>query len=119
MTSGLNTQRFVKRPVEIKAVEFTGTTENHRYLDRFLGNTPHEHFDKYGYGFDPDIDPISGGCIQITTRDGKMSATVGDWIIEEPFATDDRRHYPCKREMFEKTYDFLGIVDDPDQLALF
>jgi hypothetical protein len=36
-----------------------------------------------------------------------MKAFPGDWIIKEPFPTTDRKFYPCKRDIFEKTYESL------------
>lgn len=43
--------------------------------------------------------------IAIDTRDGTMIASVGDWIIKEPFPTDDRKFYPCKPEQFEASWE--------------
>jgi hypothetical protein len=34
-----------------------------------------------------------------------MMVAPGDWVIKEPFPTDDRRFYPCKPEIFEQTYE--------------
>jgi hypothetical protein len=39
-----------------------------------------------------------------------MKAMPYDWIIKEPFPTDDRCFYPCKPDIFEKTYE--RISDD-------
>ena len=41
----------------------------------------------------------------IETREGKMRADLGDWIIKEPNPTADRKFYPCKPDIFEKTYE--------------
>lgn len=50
------------------------------------------------------------GCvISIDTLEGTMNALPGDWIIKEPFATDDRKFYPCKPDIFEATY---ALVED-------
>lgn len=43
--------------------------------------------------------------IEITTREGLMTASDGDYIIKEPHPTDDRRFYPCKPDIFEATYE--------------
>ena len=40
----------------------------------------------------------------IETSEGDMLASFGDWIIKEPFA-QDRMYYPCKPNIFEKTYE--------------
>jgi hypothetical protein len=34
-----------------------------------------------------------------------MRAEPGDYVIREPFPTDDRRFYPCKPDIFEATYE--------------
>jgi hypothetical protein len=43
--------------------------------------------------------------LAIDTREGPMYADAGDWIIKEPFPTEDRRFYPCKASIFEATYE--------------
>lgn len=40
----------------------------------------------------------------IDTLEGRMKAEPGDWIITGV----DGEHYPCKPEIFKKTYDVLG-----------
>lgn len=42
--------------------------------------------------------------IEIETSEGTMKANYGDWIIKEPFPTSDRKFYPCKPDIFRKTY---------------
>jgi len=39
--------------------------------------------------------------VEIETLEGVMLASVGDWIITEV----NGEQYPCKPEIFEKTYD--------------
>lgn len=46
-----------------------------------------------------------GWVIEIPTLEGRMRASVGDYIIEEPSPTKDRRYYPCKPKIFEATYE--------------
>ena len=41
-----------------------------------------------------------------------MKADIGDYVIKEPFSTDDRKFYPCKPDIFEKTYDLINIVNN-------
>jgi len=45
--------------------------------------------------------------IEIDTLEGIMRADYGDYIIKEPFPTDDRNFYPCKSDIFEKTYEMV------------
>jgi hypothetical protein len=49
--------------------------------------------------------PIEDWVIQIDTRDGEMVASMGDWVIEEPFPTAARWFYPCKPDIFAATYE--------------
>lgn len=53
-----------------------------------------------------DLMPLG---IVIETLEGEMMASPGDYIIREPFPTDDRLFYPCKPEIFAATYE---VVDD-------
>ena len=46
----------------------------------------------------------NNGCL-ISTKEGNMLADYGDWIIKETFPTGDRNFYPCKPDIFEKTYE--------------
>jgi hypothetical protein len=48
---------------------------------------------------------VDGHCILIDTPEGSMKARQGDWIIREPFATEDRQFYPCKPDIFAETYE--------------
>lgn len=44
--------------------------------------------------------------IDIQTNEGEMRASMGDWIIKEPFSSKSGRlFYPCKPDIFEKTYE--------------
>ncbi len=48
----------------------------------------------------------------IHTLEGIMVVSDEDWIIEEPFPTDDRKFYLCKPDIFEETYDPAPEVYD-------
>jgi len=50
----------------------------------------------------------SDPCIIIPTLEGDMKCSLGDWIIEEPFTTNGRKLYPCKPDIFAKTYEPLN-----------
>ena len=39
--------------------------------------------------------------LDITTLDGRMHASIGDWIITSVHG----EQYPCKPDIFEKTYE--------------
>lgn len=112
----LNIQRFQKRPVEVQAVQTPTWAKN--YYDGMLTYIDTVH----------DVAQWCEGVAQwasdgslvvaIHTLEGVMEASPGDWIIKEPFATEDRQFYPCKASMFEQTYEYVGDVSHPDQPAI-
>ncbi len=50
--------------------------------------------------------------IEIDTLEGAMRADYGDFIIKEPFPTDNHKFYPCKPDIFEKTYEIIEEASD-------
>ena len=80
-----------------KAVKVEVWRLNHR--DTFVTLPPFvlQHFD--------EIEPLDNGLWQITTPEGIMNAKDGDYLICGVMG----EIYPCKREVFEKTY---VIVND-------
>jgi hypothetical protein len=94
---------FRKKPVMIQAIQYTGA--NPSEIFEFVGeklNTEMESETAYVAGQGPPIFSII-----LPTNEGDMKAFPGDWIIKEPFPTTDRKFYPCKRDIFEKTYESL------------
>lgn len=78
--------KFKKKPVEIEAVRFTG--ENHfEILFGFIGAKATGEY--------------LAGTLAIHTLEGVMTAQPGDWIIKGVGG----EFYPCKPDIFEKTYD--------------
>lgn len=57
--------------------------------------------------------PSGPAFMTVHTKEGPMRADVFDWIIKEPFPTDDRSFYPCKPGIFEASYE---PVDEPEPL---
>lgn len=53
-------------------------------------------------------DGSTGDAIFIATREGRMAAVPGDWVIREPFPSLGRSFYPCKPDIFEATYERAG-----------
>jgi hypothetical protein len=88
--------RFRKRPVEVEARQLSNV--NQATVLRWIRVEGGQAY------------PGGNGGIIITTREGDMRADVGDWIIQEPFPTDDRRFYPAKSELFMATYEPIGLV---------
>ena len=79
--------KYRKKPVVIDAMQWKG--DNWIEIDEFV-TCNHETFP-------------SDGVVIIPTLEGDMRADVGDWIIK---GVNDE-FYPCKPDIFEKTYDKL------------
>lgn len=83
--------KYRKKPVVIEALLWTG--ENLKECVEFLGS------DYIGSSLERRID---GRCeIKIKTLEGQHIATRGDYLIRGISG----EHYPCKPDIFEKTYD--------------
>ncbi len=84
---------YRKKPVEVEAVRWLGNNEAE--MGRFLG-------------WPAQVD-VDGGdflaSLFIPTLEGTMEAQPGDWVVKEPFPTDDRQFYPCKPDIFDATYE--------------
>jgi hypothetical protein len=77
---------FVKRPIQIEAVQWDG--ENIEEVTRLqLEGSP--------------VLTFSGDNVLVETREGTMMADLGDWIIRGIAG----EIYPCKPEIFEATYE--------------
>ena len=73
-------RKFIKKPIEVEAFQF-GVDETPEWaLNKII---------RYDY---------SRACIE--TLEGDMWFYVGDYVIKGV----DKEVYPCKREIFEKTY---------------
>ena len=92
--------KYRKKPVEIEAVQWNG--KNHREMFNFLTN--YEKVDEYmttsGDNFYIDHNKVKGGLI-IKTLEGEHIASIGDFIIKGIKG----EFYPCKSDIFEKTYE--------------
>ncbi|MFW6002651.1 MAG: hypothetical protein ACOCQD_04860 [archaeon] len=86
---------FTKKPIEIQAKRFT--EENKDIIYNWAKSIQMNVYP----GTDEDGKPI----LKIPTLEGEMIANIGDYIIVEPFPTDWRKLYPCKPDIFDKTYD--------------
>lgn len=76
---------FVKKPVKVQAVKWTG--DNYEELVDFVGHV------MFPYSFKDDV--------IIKTLEGEVIASRGDWIIRGV----NGEYYPCKPDIFEKTYE--------------
>jgi hypothetical protein len=82
--------KFTKKPVTVDAMQFTGSNQSMlmRWAEE-LGIECRWEFRE--------------GALFITTLEGVMRADPMDWVI----VGVNREQYPCKPDVFEKTYDFL------------
>lgn len=84
-----------KKPVTVDAIEFTGW--NWTDCHQFMSDEPLMFPQDAGYQ----------EVLYIDTLEGKMEASVGDYIIRGV----SNEYYPCKPDIFHMTYD---IVDNKD-----
>ena len=92
--------KATKKPVTIEAVKWTGN--NLKEVLDFTGK--HEKFDSWFSSFDEFEGYVKNDNLEfkIFTLEGTMIASVGDYIIRGV----NGENYPCKPDIFEKTYDF-------------
>ena len=89
--------KYRKKPVVIEAVQFT--RDNWEEIHDFTeGSALNFYVDR----------SIDGKCYcQIQTLEGIMAATEGDYIIKGV----NGEFYPCKPDIFEKTYEVVEHGD--------
>ena len=83
--------KFRKKPIIIEAIRWSG--ENEIDIVKFVSGRV-----DLGFRF-----IANNPTIVIETLEGTMTANVGDWIIKGIVG----EIYPCKNDIFEKTYDKL------------
>lgn len=79
--------KYRKKPVVIEAIKYDG--DNKVEIQEFV--------DKY-------LDMTEEMQLEINTLEGVMLANVGDYIIRGV----NGEYYPCKPDIFEKTYEKVG-----------
>ena len=90
--------KYRKKPVIVEAMLFTGDFD---VVDNWVEQwQPKDD----GQGMWESKDKKA---LIVDTNEGEMRAEIGDYIIREPFATDDRMFYPCKPDIFHATYDLV------------
>lgn len=90
-----------KKPVEIECIKFTGN--NISELKNFVGDALVVSF--------LQVDPwseYSGRDFSIRTLEGDMKISEGDYIIKGV----NGEFYPCKPEIFEKTYEIVDKIGE-------
>lgn len=93
------TQKFRKKPVVIEAVIWNG--ENLKEVIDFTGKST--KWDEYFKSIEEYELFVKNdrNVFKIFTIEGTMEASVGDYIIRGV----NGEHYPCKPDIFEKTYE--------------
>lgn len=91
--------KYRKLPVEIEAVQLQFTTTSQQECIEFTNNTAKKGLD--------------GGVI-IPTLEGNMVANTGDFIIKGV----NGEFYPCKPDIFHKTYEMVSVVEETEELCL-
>ena len=92
--------QFRKKPVVISAIQWTG--ENLRDVISFTDCHPDTRSRHAGMAWEAYEDLVSRDGLKIFTLEGKMSASVGDWIIRGVKG----EYYPCKPDIFDATYEY-------------
>ena len=94
-------QRFTKRPVTIEAIQWDGTPSGATPIIDWILN--HDHSADYWAPGEWDHE-TNVAYIRITTLEGNMIASRGDWIIRGVRG----EFYPCKPGIFAETYQPAG-----------
>ena len=90
--------RYRKKPIVIEAIRWSG--ENFSEVTEFCeGAASLEVCSNAEDNF-----KTCTSYLRIDTSEGVMRATIGDYIIKEPF-DKERGFYPCKPDIFKQTYD--------------
>lgn len=85
-------QKYIKRPVTIEAVQYTG--DNADEIMSFVGL---------------HLMLTENGHIIIPTLEGNMVAVPSDYIIKGVAG----EFYPCKEDIFYKTYELRELISQP------
>lgn len=94
--------KFRKKPVVVEAIQWNGNS-NKQEIEKFVGGELKSELESETAYVAGKGAPIFS--LLIETKEGVMKAFKGDWIIKEPFPTGERNFYPCKNEIFQKTYE--------------
>ncbi len=86
--------KYRKKPVVVEAIQWNGTND----LDIINFAAPAAYF---FYDLDSQDKQDYHADLVISTLEGDMTASVGDYIIRGI----DGQFYPCKPDIFKKTYE--------------
>ena len=89
---------YAKKPVVIQALQWTGG--NLKEIITFTDGPPDVRSEHAGMKWEEYEDLVEKEGLKIYTLEGKMSASVGDYIIKGVRG----EFYPCRKDIFEETY---------------
>lgn len=90
--------KYRKKPVIIEAIQFEDNSDRIIEIHEFMGG------DTIRVNYEDKDNPY----LKIETLEGIMKASVGDYIIKGV----NGEFYPCKSDIFEKTYE--RVIDEAD-----
>ena len=90
--------KYRKKPVIIEAIQFEDNSDRIIEIHEFMGG------DTIRVIYEDKDNPY----LKIETLEGIMKASVGDYIIKGVTG----EFYPCKPDIFEKTYE--RVIDEAD-----
>ena len=95
--------KYRKKPVIIEAMQLNTNAENVRNILIFMGQDVNIFCDKASGMLDTYVASVKNKGMKINTLEGVMTASIGDYIIRGV----NGEFYPCKPDIFEKTYELL------------
>lgn len=90
--------KYRKKPVIIEAIQFEDNSDRIIEIHEFMGG------DTIRVNYEDKDNPY----LKIETLEGVMKASVGDYIIKGV----NGEFYPCKPDIFEKTYE--RVINEAD-----
>lgn len=90
--------KYRKKPVIIEAIQFEDNSDRIIEIREFMGG------DTIRVNYEDKNNPY----LKVETLEGIMKASVGDYIIKGV----NGEFYPCKPDIFEKTYE--RVTDEAD-----
>lgn len=93
--------KFRKKPVVIEAVQWNADKRN---FDEVMNFMKEFHGNKFNYENAEEL-AYKSKELKIQTPEGVMTASNLDWIIKGV----NGEFYPCKPDIFEKTYEGVDV----------
>ena len=107
----MSVEKYRKKPVEIEAVQWDGTAAGATpVIDWILSHGGNARY----RDCPPTLHDIAWRCdIAIDTREGRMTASPGDWVIRGV----QGEFYPIKSDIFEATYERVADDERTDSVS--